>query len=80
MREIERIMQEALRNTEQRVPKNLIRERKLEDGSTVREMGPIVYRYSIKIVQDGKPVVRKFGNVDSSLGFLGGEIDCQRTA
>jgi hypothetical protein len=26
MREIERIMQEALRNTEQRVPKNLIRE------------------------------------------------------
>jgi HSP20 family protein len=28
MSEIERIMQEALRDTEQRVPKNIIRERK----------------------------------------------------
>jgi HSP20 family protein len=49
MSEIERIMQEALRDTEQRVPKNIIRERKLADGSTVREIGPIVYGYSLKI-------------------------------
>jgi HSP20 family protein len=74
MREIERMMQEALRDTEERVPKNVIRERKLEDGSTVREIGPIVYGYSVKIGQDGKPVVRKFGNVDSSPGFLGGGL------
>ena len=40
MREIESIMQEALRDTEQRVPKNVIRERKLDDGSTVHEIGP----------------------------------------
>jgi HSP20 family protein len=74
MREIERMMQEALRDTEERVPKNVIRERKLEDGSTVREIGPIVYGYSVKIGQDGKPIVRKFGNVDSSPGFLGGGL------
>lgn len=30
-------MQEALGNAEQQVPKNLMKERKLEDGSTVRE-------------------------------------------
>jgi HSP20 family protein len=59
---------------EGRVPKNVIRERKLEDGSTVREIGPIVYGYSVKIGQDGKPIVRKFGNVDSSPGFLGGGL------
>ncbi|HZB74206.1 MAG TPA: archaeal heat shock protein Hsp20 [Nitrososphaeraceae archaeon] len=74
MREIERMLQEALRDTEERVPKNVIRERKLEDGSTVREIGPIVYGYSVKIGQDGKPIVRKFGNVDSSPGFLGGGL------
>src|SRR5215207_7927504 len=74
MREIERMMQEALRDTEERVPKNVIRERKFEDGSTVREIGPIVYGYSVKIGQDGKPIVRKFGNVDSSPGFLGGGL------
>ena len=70
MREIERMMQEALRDMEERVPENVIRERKLKDGSTVREIGPIVYGYSVKIGQDGKPIVRKFGNVDSSSGFL----------
>jgi len=74
LREIERMMQEALRDTEERVPKNVIRERKLENGSTVREIGPIVYGYSVKIGQDGKPIVRKFGNVDSSPGFLGGGL------
>jgi len=73
IREMERMMQEALRNAEQQVPKNL-KERKSEDGSTVREVGPIVYGYSVKIGQDGKPIVRKFGNVDSSPGFIGGGI------
>ena len=42
-------MQEALRNAEQQVPKNLMKERKLEDSSTVREVGPIFYGYSVKI-------------------------------
>jgi hypothetical protein len=63
------LMQEALRNAEQQVPKNLMKERKLEDGSTVHEVGPIVYGYSVKTGQDGKPIVRKFGNVDSSFSI-----------
>jgi HSP20 family protein len=65
MREMEKKMQEALKNMEQQVPRNLVKERKLEDGSTVREMGPIVYGYSVKIGEDGKSIVRKFGNIES---------------
>ncbi|MGI0037595.1 MAG: archaeal heat shock protein Hsp20 [Nitrososphaera sp.] len=72
MKEMEKMMQEAFRNVEQHVPKNLVRERKMEDGSTVREMGPIVYGYSVKIGPDGKPVVRKFGNIDAFPNLLGG--------
>ena len=65
MRDVETMMQEAFKNVEQQVPKNLVKERKLNDGSIVREMGPIVYGYSVKIGSDGKPVVRKFGNIDA---------------
>ena len=72
MRQMEKMMQEAFRNVEQQVPKNLVRERKMPDGSTVREMGPIVYGYSVKIGPDGKPVVRKFGNIDAFPNLLGG--------
>ena len=49
------------------VPKDLIRERKLPDGGTVREMGPFVYGYSFSMGPDGKPVIREFGNVKPSL-------------
>lgn len=72
MREMEKMMQEAFKNVEQQVPKNLVRERKMEDGSTVREMGPIVYGYSVKIGPDGKPEVRKFGNINAFPNVLGG--------
>jgi HSP20 family protein len=72
MKGMEKMMQEAFKNVEQQVPKNLIRERKLDDGSVVREMGPIVYGYSVKIGPDGKPVVRKFGNIDAFPNLLGG--------
>jgi HSP20 family protein len=33
----------------------------------VREWGPFVYGYSVKIGPDGKPEVREFGNVKPSL-------------
>lgn len=74
MKEMERMMQEAFKNLEQQVPKNLVKERKLEDGSTVREMGPIVYGYSVKIGPDGKPEIRKFGNIDAMPHLLGGGL------
>jgi len=49
------------------LPKDLVRERKLPDGGTAKEMGPFVYGYSFSVGPDGKPVVREFGNVKPSL-------------
>ncbi len=44
-------------------PKELIREYQTPDGAKVREVGPLVYGYSMTIGPDGKPKVREFGNV-----------------
>ena len=74
MKEMEKLMQEAVKNMDQNLPKNLIRQRKLDDGSTVRELGPIVYGYSFKIGEDGKPVVRKFGNLNTYPSSLSGRF------
>ncbi|MEM2875889.1 MAG: archaeal heat shock protein Hsp20 [Candidatus Bathyarchaeia archaeon] len=49
------------------VPKSLIREKVLPDGSKIREVGPIVYGYSVIVGPDGKPQIREFGNVKPSL-------------
>lgn len=64
VREMEKLMDESFKNFEQPVPKKFIKEHKLDDGSTVKEFGPIIYGYSVKIGEDGKPIIRKFGNVD----------------
>jgi HSP20 family protein len=44
-------------------PKELIREYETSEGGKVREVGPIVYGYSMTIGPDGKPRIREFGNV-----------------
>jgi HSP20 family protein len=44
-------------------PKELVREYQTQDGGKVREIGPIVYGYSMTIGPDGKPHVKEFGNV-----------------
>src|SRR6476661_2041525 len=41
----------------------LIKEYETKEGNKVREVGPIVYGYSMTIGPDGKPHVREFGNV-----------------
>ena len=64
--EMEKMMEEELKMFTSRVPKDYVRERKLKDGTKVREWGPFVYGYSVKIGPDGKPEVRKFGNVKPS--------------
>jgi len=48
------------------MPKDLMNERKLADGSTIRQFGPFVYGYSMSMGPDGKPIVQEFGNVKPS--------------
>jgi len=66
LREMEKMMEEEFKNFTSQVPKDYVKERKLPDGRTVREFGPFVYGYSMKIGPDGKPEIREFGNVKSS--------------
>jgi HSP20 family protein len=62
MKEMEKEFMQ-FKDIEKQVPKDLIREQRSPDGSVKREIGPIVYGYSMTIGPDGKPVVREFGNV-----------------
>jgi HSP20 family protein len=64
--DIDKIMEEMFKDFPTEIPKNLIRERKLPDGSIIKEMGPFVYGYSMILGSDGKPVIREFGNVKPS--------------
>ncbi|MDE1858319.1 MAG: Hsp20/alpha crystallin family protein [Thaumarchaeota archaeon] len=68
MREMERAFSDQFKDLEKELPKSLVRESKSPDGSTKKEIGPIVYGYSVTIGPDGKPVVREFGNVRSGGG------------
>src|SRR5512139_1988301 len=65
--EMERMMDDEFKNFMENVPKDYVKERKLPDGSTVKELGPFVYGYSMKIGPDGKPEIREFGNIKKSL-------------
>jgi HSP20 family protein len=66
-RQMERMMEEEFKNSTEKVPKDFVKERKLPDGSTVKEWGPFVYGYSMKIGSDGKPEIQEFGNLKKSL-------------
>src|ERR1700690_102455 len=66
-REMEKMMDEELKNFTDKVPKEYVKERKLPDGSTVKEMGPFVYGQSMKIGPDGKPEIQEFGNIKKGL-------------
>jgi HSP20 family protein len=66
-REMEKMMEEEFKNFTEKIPKDYVKERKLPDGSTVKEWGPFVYGYSMKIGPDGKPEIREFGNIKKSL-------------
>ena len=62
-------MEREFEDIEKRIPKNLVREYNTPEGGKVREVGPMVYGYSMSIGPDGKPKVREFGNVKPSRGF-----------
>jgi len=73
--DIERMIEEMEKNTatsfremENLMPRDIVRVRRLPDGSVKREYGPFVYGYSMKIGPDGKPIIREFGNIKPSLG------------
>ena len=63
MKEMEKAFSEQFKDLEKELPKSLVRESKTPDGVVKKEIGPIVYGYSVTIGPDGKPVVREFGNV-----------------
>lgn len=69
--QMRREMEREFEDIEKRIPKDLIREYNTPQGGKVREVGPIVYGYSMTIGPDGKPKVREFGNVKSIRGFGG---------
>ena len=69
--EMERTFSESFKNIENRVPKDLVKEYETPEGGKVREVGPIVYGYSMTIGPDGKPNIREFGNVKSPFGGRG---------
>jgi HSP20 family protein len=74
MREMEKEFMQ-FGDIEKQIPKDLIRERRSSDGSVRREIGPIVYGYSMTIGPDGKPIIREFGNVRRGIEPLKGITD-----
>lgn len=63
MKEMEKEFMALTDSENNQFPKELVREKRAEDGSVTKEIGPIVYGYSMTIGPDGKPVIREFGNV-----------------
>ena len=70
-REMSRTFSEQFKNIENKVPKDLIKEYDTPEGGKVREVGPIVYGYSMTIGPDGKPNIREFGNIKSPFAGRG---------
>ena len=64
-REMQRMFEEQFKDIQSNIPKELVREYETPQGGKVREIGPLVYGYSMTIGPDDKPKVREFGNVRS---------------
>jgi len=71
MEDMEKFMSDAFKEMEDSVPRDMVRVRRLPDGSVKREYGPFVYGYSVKIGPDGRPIIREFGNIKPGLGGEG---------
>jgi HSP20 family protein len=71
-RGMERMFQEQFTDIDEtKIPKDLIREYQTPEGAKVREVGPLVYGYSMTVGPDGRPKVREFGNARSLFGSRG---------
>ena len=73
--EMEKEMAKSFKEMENIMPRDMVRVRRLPDGSIRREYGPFVYGYSMKIGPDGKPVIREFGNIKPGTGMKGQPLD-----
>jgi HSP20 family protein len=67
-RAMEKQFEDSFRDLQTGAPKELVREYETSDGEKVREIGPIVYGYSMTVGPDGKPRVKEFGNIKSPMG------------
>src|ERR687897_2767464 len=76
-REMQRMFEEQFKDIQSKIPKELVREYETSQGGKVREVGPLVYGYSMTIGPDGKPNVREFGNVKSPFSGRGGLFEQQ---
>ncbi len=61
-REMQR-MYDQFADIQTNAPKELIKEYETQEGNKIREVGPIVYGYSMTVGPDGKPHVQEFGNI-----------------
>ncbi len=71
-KDMSRTFSEQFKNIQNNVPKDLVKEYDTPEGVKVREVGPIVYGYSMTIGPDGKPNIREFGNIKSPYSGRGG--------
>lgn len=62
-REIDRLFEEMFKELSSAFPEEMVKERKLPDGTTIKRWGPFVYGYSLSVGPNGKPFIREFGNV-----------------
>src|SRR5687768_11315659 len=67
--QMRREMEREFEDIEKTVPKDLVKEYDTSQGGKVREVGPLVYGYSMTVGPDGKPRVKEFGNVKPSRRF-----------
>jgi HSP20 family protein len=64
--DFDEMFERMFQNMAKDMPKDFMKEKKLQDGSTMRQFGPFVYGYSMTVGPDGKPVIQEFGNVKPS--------------
>jgi HSP20 family protein len=65
-REFARLFEDQFSNADSKAPRELVKEYQTPEGVKVREIGPIVYGYSVTIGPDGKSKIKEFGNVKPS--------------
>jgi len=63
LRDMEEIIGSEFKELTEKAPRDLVREQTLPDGRRVKQWGPFVYGYSVRIGSDGKPQIKEFGNV-----------------